>query len=54
MDKAQIATWIEVGQEIGSHTLTHPRLTQGSVQQAREEIIGSKKKLEDTFEQYDE
>jgi peptidoglycan/xylan/chitin deacetylase (PgdA/CDA1 family) len=49
MDKAQVANWLEAGQEIGSHTLTHPRLTQVSVQQAREEIIGSKKKLEDTF-----
>jgi peptidoglycan/xylan/chitin deacetylase (PgdA/CDA1 family) len=49
MDKAQIKDWIDGGQEIGSHTSTHPRLTQISPEQAREEIFGSKKKLEDTF-----
>jgi Predicted xylanase/chitin deacetylase len=49
MDKAQIKDWLQSGQEIGSHTLTHPRLTQISPSQAREEISGSKKKLEDTF-----
>jgi peptidoglycan/xylan/chitin deacetylase (PgdA/CDA1 family) len=49
MDKAQVKEWLASGQEIGSHTLTHPRLTQLSAAQAREEISGSKKKLEDTF-----
>ncbi len=49
MDKAQVKDWLNSGQEIGSHTLTHPRLTQVSPSQAREEISGSKKKLEDTF-----
>jgi peptidoglycan/xylan/chitin deacetylase (PgdA/CDA1 family) len=49
MDKAQVKDWLASGQEIGSHTLTHPRLTQLSPAQAREEISGSKKKLEDTF-----
>src|SRR2546430_14431225 len=49
MDKAQVKDWLASGQEIGSHTLTHPRLTQISPAQAREEISGSKKKLEDTF-----
>src|SRR5437899_9792621 len=49
MDKAQVRDWLNSGQEIGSHTATHPRLTQISPSQAREEISGSKKKLEDTF-----
>jgi peptidoglycan/xylan/chitin deacetylase (PgdA/CDA1 family) len=49
MDKAQVKDWLASGQEIGSHTLTHPRLTQISPAQAREEISGSKKKLEDSF-----
>jgi peptidoglycan/xylan/chitin deacetylase (PgdA/CDA1 family) len=49
MDKAQAKDWLGAGQEIGSHTSTHPRLTQVSSSQAREEISGSKKKLEDTF-----
>jgi peptidoglycan/xylan/chitin deacetylase (PgdA/CDA1 family) len=49
MDKAQVKDWLGAGQEIGSHTLTHPRLTEISPSQAREEISGSKKKLEDTF-----
>lgn len=49
MDEAQIKDWLAAGQEIGSHTMTHPRLTEISASQAREEIFGSKKKLEHTF-----
>jgi peptidoglycan/xylan/chitin deacetylase (PgdA/CDA1 family) len=49
MDRAQIKDWLAAGQEIGSHTMTHPHLTQISVSQAREELVGSKKKLEDAF-----
>jgi peptidoglycan/xylan/chitin deacetylase (PgdA/CDA1 family) len=49
MEKGQVKDWLASGQEIGSHTLTHPRLTQISPAKAREEISGSKKKLEDTF-----
>jgi len=49
MDKAQVKDWLGAGQEIGSHTSTHPRLTRISPSQAREEILGSKKKLEDVF-----
>lgn len=49
MDVMQVKEWIAAGQEIGSHTLSHPRLTQISPAQAREEISASKKKLEDTF-----
>lgn len=35
------------GWEIGSHTATHPRLSECSEVQQREEIAGSKKRLED-------
>jgi len=49
MDVAQIEEWLASGQEIGAHTLTHPDLTKISLEQAREEIFASRKKLEDTF-----
>ncbi|MDA0859275.1 MAG: polysaccharide deacetylase family protein, partial [Verrucomicrobia bacterium] len=37
------------GNWIGAHTCTHPRLSQLSRAQAKEEIHASKKKLEDQF-----
>jgi peptidoglycan/xylan/chitin deacetylase (PgdA/CDA1 family) len=49
MDEAQVREWLAAGQEIGSHTRTHPRLTQLSQEAAREEIAASKKSLEDRF-----
>jgi len=49
MDDAQIKEWLAAGHEIGSHTLTHAFLTRLSLQQAREEVSASKKKLEDRF-----
>ena len=49
MDAPQIREWIAAGHQIGSHSLTHPRLTQLSIDAAREEISASKKLLEDTF-----
>jgi peptidoglycan/xylan/chitin deacetylase (PgdA/CDA1 family) len=49
MDDAQIRDWLAAGHQIGSHTRTHPRLTQISPAAAREEIGASKKKLEDRF-----
>ena len=49
MDAAQIREWLAAGHEIGAHTLTHPRLTRLSPEAAREEIAGSRKKLEDLF-----
>lgn len=49
MDRSTIAEWLAAGQEIGSHTLTHPRLSRIPISQMREEIISSKKKLEDIF-----
>jgi peptidoglycan/xylan/chitin deacetylase (PgdA/CDA1 family) len=49
MNTNQIREWIAEGHEIGSHGLTHPYLTRISLNQAREEIFSSKKKLEDQF-----
>jgi peptidoglycan/xylan/chitin deacetylase (PgdA/CDA1 family) len=49
MDEAQVRDWLAAGHEIGSHTCTHPFLTRLSRDQAREEIIASRKKLEDRF-----
>ena len=49
MDTAEVRDWISAGQEIGSHTLTHPVLTAIQAAQAKEEIFASKKKLEDLF-----
>ena len=49
MDDAQIRDWLDAGQEIGSHTLTHPHLPTLSHEQARAEIFDSKKLLEDRF-----
>jgi peptidoglycan/xylan/chitin deacetylase (PgdA/CDA1 family) len=49
MDAGQIRQWLQAGHAIGSHTLSHARVTRLSVRDAREEIGASKKKLEDTF-----
>ena len=49
MDDAQIRDWLAAGHEIGSHTLTHPRLTILPREQARAEIFDSRKRLEDRF-----
>jgi peptidoglycan/xylan/chitin deacetylase (PgdA/CDA1 family) len=49
MDEAAVREWLSAGQKIGSHTKTHPWLTHISVAEAREEIRGSKKSLEDKF-----
>jgi peptidoglycan/xylan/chitin deacetylase (PgdA/CDA1 family) len=49
MDTAQVRDWLRAGHRIGSHSLSHPYLTRLSMRDAREEIITSKKKLEDTF-----
>lgn len=49
MDVAQVRDWIAAGHDIGSHTLTHPFLTQVSPATAREEITASRKKLENLF-----
>jgi peptidoglycan/xylan/chitin deacetylase (PgdA/CDA1 family) len=49
MDQLQIREWLAAGHEIGSHTLTHPRLTRTSDHHLREEIQASKYRLEDRF-----
>lgn len=49
MDQSQVRDWLAAGQEIGSHTRTHPWLTRISPDAAREEIGASKKLLEDRF-----
>lgn len=49
MDKTQVREWIAAGQQIGSHTLTHPFLTKIDPLTAKAEIFDSKKKLEDEF-----
>jgi peptidoglycan/xylan/chitin deacetylase (PgdA/CDA1 family) len=49
MDQAQLRDWLAAGHLIGSHTRSHARLPELSPAQAREEIAGSKKKLEDLF-----
>jgi len=47
MDVAQIREWIAAGHDVGSHTITHRNLKTLSVAEAREEISGSRKMLED-------
>ncbi|EEF57260.1 polysaccharide deacetylase family protein [Pedosphaera parvula] len=49
MDVSQIREWLAAGQEIGSHSSTHRNLSKLNQVEAREQIFGSKKKLEDTF-----
>jgi peptidoglycan/xylan/chitin deacetylase (PgdA/CDA1 family) len=49
MDKAQVRDWLAAGHEIGSHTLSHPHLSQIGLSEAGEEIRASRKKLEDWF-----
>jgi peptidoglycan/xylan/chitin deacetylase (PgdA/CDA1 family) len=49
MSESQIKEWLSAGHWIGAHTCTHPRLSLLSRDQAKEEIVASKKKLEDRF-----
>ena len=49
MDVAQVKHWLEAGHQIGSHSVTHRNLKKLSAAEAREEIFGSKKFLEDSF-----
>jgi len=49
MDEAQIRDWLAEGHWIGAHTCTHPRLSKIGREAAKEEIVSSKKKLEDRF-----
>lgn len=49
MNQAEIREWLAQGHAIGSHSVSHPRLTQLSPAQQREELMVSKRMLEDTF-----
>lgn len=49
MDAGQIREWLRAGHEIGSHTISHPRLTRLSPSELREEVGASKRRLEDEF-----
>jgi peptidoglycan/xylan/chitin deacetylase (PgdA/CDA1 family) len=49
MDAPEVREWLAAGHQIGSHSLSHARLTRLSLRDAREEIFTSKKKLEDAF-----
>ena len=51
MGEAQARDWLAAGNWIGAHTCTHPRLSQIPRDRAREEILSSKRKLEDRFGQ---
>jgi peptidoglycan/xylan/chitin deacetylase (PgdA/CDA1 family) len=51
MDRVQLTEWLRAGHDIGSHSMTHPDLTSLSSEEARREIIDSKKLLEDLFGQ---
>lgn len=49
MDEVQIKEWLAAGHEIGSHSMTHRNLKTLSDAELKEEIIGSRKFLEDKF-----
>jgi peptidoglycan/xylan/chitin deacetylase (PgdA/CDA1 family) len=49
MDEAQVRDWLAAGHEIGSHSMTHRNLRHLNPAEARQEIAGSKKALEDRF-----
>ncbi len=49
MTEADWRAWLAGGMDIGSHTRTHADLNQASADQAREEIAGSKRELENTL-----
>ena len=49
MSEGDIRAWCAAGHEIGSHTCSHPRLTQLNRPQQAREIADSKRRLEDMF-----
>lgn len=49
MDAAQVQEWLGAGHHIGSHTLTHARLSTLAPAARREEIVSSRAKLKDRF-----
>lgn len=49
MTETDWRTWLGAGMDIGSHTRTHADLNKLDAEQAREEIVGSKRDLENTL-----
>ena len=49
MNETEVREWLAAGHVIGSHTLSHPRLTRVAPAAAREEIVASRCRLEDRF-----
>ena len=49
MDEVQIREWLQEGQLIGSHTLSHSHLSRLSPQEVKNEVYRSKALLEDKF-----
>ncbi|MDR3404563.1 MAG: polysaccharide deacetylase family protein [Chthoniobacter sp.] len=49
MSEVQVREWLAAGHAIGSHSMTHARLTSLSPAAAREEIHASRRRLEDLF-----
>jgi peptidoglycan/xylan/chitin deacetylase (PgdA/CDA1 family) len=47
MSRQDVLQWLDAGLDIGAHTLTHPALAQLDPAAARQEIVSSKKMLED-------
>ncbi|MHB9035693.1 MAG: polysaccharide deacetylase family protein [Armatimonadota bacterium] len=47
MTDAQVREMADAGFEVGSHTLTHPHLTELDDHELRREVVDSKRKLED-------
>ena len=50
MNEKEIQKWIDMGMDIGAHTLTHADLTKINVNQIEKEINGCKASLEKLFE----
>jgi peptidoglycan/xylan/chitin deacetylase (PgdA/CDA1 family) len=49
MNRDELGEWLRAGNEIGAHSLNHPDLTTLPLDEARREIVDSKKILEDMF-----
>lgn len=49
MTKADWRAWLSNGMDVGSHTRTHADLTKLSIEEAEDQIAGSKAELQDTL-----
>ncbi|UUP16530.1 polysaccharide deacetylase family protein [Nitratireductor thuwali] len=49
MGREQLRRWMELGHEIGSHTLNHVRLDRMNANEARRQITESREKLQSVF-----